>query len=747
MDEGDPPIGAGGGSVGDPGDGFGGSSSTAGLSGSGVPPLQGPLRVLDLHTEAVLPPEPQGLPHLARAVEQLETAVIVADREGRIEYANPAFERTTGWSPDEVLGQTPRFLKSGRHSAEFYRGVWETLLSGAPFRGVMVNRRKDGSLYYEERAITPVKDGSGSITHFVATGVDVTQRTMAEQRLRSGLERYALSVRGADGGVWDWDLRTGKIFLSGRWKSMLGFGEEEVWEDPEAWFRLVHPEDLPELRSRIRDHLDGRSPYLELDLRMLHRAGSVCWVTVRGQAALDASGKAYRISGLQTDATSRKLAEEHLREGALHDALTGLPNRTLFMDRLRVAMMRAQRSEEYRFALMFMDLDRFKVINDGRGHLAGDQLLIEVSRRLRSCLRSSDTVARLGGDEFAVLMDEVYSEPEALAFAERILAQLAAPFTLDGREHFTSGSLGITLFGPRHKEPVEMVRDADTAMYWAKSHGRARAVVFDESMHTRALNILELETDLRQAVKMDRLRVHYQPIVSLASGRVAGFEALVRWLHPKRGYISPAEFIPVAEESGLIHDLGKFVLREACRRLKSLQTLYRSRPPLMMSVNLSGIQFQRPDLPTQIEMVLREFGLDPKDLKLEITESAIIEHAEHAGLMIDQFKSQNIRLSIDDFGTGYSSMANLRKFPIDTVKVDQTFVGRMNEDDDCLEIIRATITMAHNLGMDIIAEGVEKPEQVRMLKALGCEYGQGYFFSKPVDAEGTETLMARGSMF
>jgi diguanylate cyclase (GGDEF)-like protein/PAS domain S-box-containing protein len=689
-------------------------------------------------------PESPEVRRLARAMEQVDETVIITDREGRIEYVNAAFERVTGWSREEVLGQTPKILKSGRHPEEFYRGIWEVILSGNSFHGIVLNRRKDGSLHYQDRTITPLRDESGLITHFVATGQDVTEKALAEQRLRANAERFALSVRGSDHGLWDWDLRTGKIFFSGRWKSMLGFSEAEVWEDPEAWFRLVHPEDLPELKVRIRAHLDGQSPFLESDHRMLHKTGSVCWVVVRGLAVRDPSGKAVRIAGSQTDVTARKITEERLQEEALHDALTGLPNRTLFMDRLKMAMARAQRNEDCWFALMFIDLDRFKRINDGLGHLAGDRLLVEVAQRLRACLRSSDTVARMGGDEFAILMDDVHSPSEAKTFAERTLAQLTAPFSINGREISSTGSLGIALFGSHYKEPSDMVRDADTAMYWAKDHGRARAVVFDRSMHSKAMEVLEMETDLKKAMEMGKMSVHYQPIVSLVLGRVAGFEALARWLHPKRGYVSPVEFIPVAEESGLIHELGRFVLREACRRLKSLQTQYRQRPPLMMSVNLSGIQFMRPDLPTQIETIVREFGLDPKDLKLEITESVIIEHAEHAGLMIDQFKSQNIRLSIDDFGTGYSSMANLRKFPIDTVKVDQSFVRKMTEDDDCLEIIRATITMAHNLGMDVIAEGVEKAEQVRLLKALKCEYGQGYYFSKPVDGESAETLMTKG---
>lgn len=687
---------------------------------------------------------PDPIQKLYLAVEQVDEMVVIADREGRIEYVNPAFEERTGWHEAEILGKTPRVLKSGRQPQEFYRTMWEDLLAGRSFHGVLLNRRRDGALYYEEKTITPVRDPAGAVTHFVATGTDVTRQTLDQQRLKASAERLALSLQGADDGLWDWDVKAGRVHLSPRWKTMLGYGEEEVADREESWYELVHPDDLDDFRARVDAHLEGRTPRLESEHRMLHKSGALCWVLVRGLAVRDPSGSAYRMAGSQTDITARKVTEERLQQGALHDALTGLPNRTLFVDRLRMAMNRARRNPDYRFAVLYMDLDRFKIINDGLGHLAGDQLLVEVGRNLRGCLRAADTVARLSGDEFALLVEDVGDEAEAMAFADRILALFSSPFRLEGHEIFTSASIGIALLRDAHEAPSDMLRDADTAMYHAKGHGRSRASVFDDTMHSRALYILELETGLRQAVEAGKLSVHYQPIVSLESGKIAGFEALVRWLHPKRGYIPPAEFIPVAEECGLIHPMGRFVMKEACRRLKVLQTHYPSRPPLTMSVNLSGIQFLRPDLLYQIDLDLREFGLDPRDLKLEITESVIIEHAEHARLMIEQFKAQNIRLSIDDFGTGYSSMANLRKFPIDTVKIDQSFVRKMTDDDECLEIVRATVTMAHNLSMDVIAEGVETAEQCRILKALKCEYGQGYLFSKPVDAEAAEALVARG---
>jgi diguanylate cyclase (GGDEF)-like protein/PAS domain S-box-containing protein len=681
---------------------------------------------------------------LLRAVEQVDENVAITDREGRFVYVNPAFERHTGWQRPEVLGKTPRIFKSGRHPEEFYRAMWGILLSGSSFRGIVLNRRKDGTLYYEEKTITPVRDGEGTITHFVATGVDVTQRTLAQQSLKASADRYALSASATQDGLWDWEIATGKLFLSPKGKAMLGYGEGELGDTPGAWFGLVHGEDRPAFEALVTAHLRGETPRLESDHRMRTKDGRVIWVAVKGLAQRDARGRPQRMAGVQTDITVRKVEELKHEEGAMHDALTNLPNRLLFMDRLEQALQRSRRNPDDHFAVLFMDLDRFKIINDGLGHLAGDQLLMEVANRLMEGRRSSDTVARLGGDEFAMIAGDIRSEFEAMAFAERILSHFSRPFRLEGRDVFTSGSIGIALSDPSHTSPSDMVRDADTAMYHAKNRGRSRAAVFDDAMRSKAMETLEMETDLRLAVETGRIGVHYQPIVSLSTGRVAGFESLARWLHPKRGYVSPALFVPLAEECGLIHPMGRFILREACRRLKHFQTRFFSKPALVMSVNLSGVQFLRPDLLNQIDMVLREFGINPRDLKLEITESVIIEHAEHALMMIDQFKAQNIRLSIDDFGTGYSSMANLRKLPIDTVKVDQSFVRRMTEDPDSLEIVRATVTMAHNLGMDVIAEGVETAEEARLLRGMKCEYGQGYYFSKPVDAEAAESLLTKG---
>jgi len=587
----------------------------------------------------------------------------------------------------------------------------------------------------------------------------VRERQRTEEALRESQERYAIAVRGSNEGLWDWDLRANEVFFSPRWKAILGCTDGEIGDTPEDWFERVHPDDQEQLRAEIAAHLEGLIPHAISEHRIRHRDGTYRWVLCRGLAVRDAKGNAYRLAGSQTDITDRKLAEEQLIYDALHDALTHLPNRNLFMDRLGQAIARRLRHPSYQLAVLFLDLDRFKVVNDSLGHLLGDQLLVAIARRLEASLHSGDTVARLGGDEFVILLEDIQGLSDAASIGDRIHRALRMPFDLNGNEVFVTASIGIALCPDESTHPThpeDLLRNADIALYRAKALGKARYEVFDTEMHKRAVERMRLENELRRAIEatpkvakiaakigygevpLPHLLVYYQPIVRLSDGQIAGFEALVRLSHPERGLIPPSDFIPIAEETGLIVPLGAWVLHEACRQTRLWQQLL---PELTISVNLSVKQFSQPDYVAQIEQTLLETGLEPRHLKLEITESVLMENASATAEILRQLRALKIQLSIDDFGTGYSSLSYLHRFPINTLKIDRSFVSCIGQEGETSEIVQTIITLAHHLNMDVIAEGIETAEQLALLQSLQCEQGQGYFLSKPLDYLATEQLI------
>jgi len=447
---------------------------------------------------------------------------------------------------------------------------------------------------------------------------------------------------------------------------------------------------------------------------------------------------------VEQERISRVLEEtkEHFRHAAFHDSLTGLPNRAMFTELLKAEIESAKRRNEHMFAVLFLDLDRFKNINDSLGHTHGDLLLVAFAERLERTLRPVDTLARFGGDEFAILLSGMSDATDAVRVAQRIQDELMQPFVLDKNSAFASSSIGIALSSTGYERPEDILRDADTAMYRAKENGKARYEVFDHGMHARAVSRLQLESDLRQAVEQKEFCVYYQPIVSLQTGRLAGFEALVRWNHPRRGLVSPADFIPVAEETGLIVPIGEWVLQEACKHIRECQMAFPGHRSLSLSVNLSARQVAQADLLDRIKEALAVSKLSAHCLKLEITESVVMENAEAAALMFKQLRSLGVQLSIDDFGTGYSSLSYLHRFPLNYLKIDRSFVSRLTTDNDNA-IVRTISTLARNLGMEVIAEGIETEEQYQQLKMLGCEYGQGYLFSHPVHSAGVLHLLAQ----
>jgi len=444
------------------------------------------------------------------------------------------------------------------------------------------------------------------------------------------------------------------------------------------------------------------------------------------------------------DITERKAAEQQLLHDAFHDGLTGLFNRSLFINRLSHSLEIHRRRDTYAFAVLFLDMDRFKIVNDSLGHLLGDQLLIAVARRLEECLRPGDTVARLGGDEFSMLLDDITGLADATRVAQRIMETMSEPFALEGHEVYATTSIGIACSTTGYTRPQDMLRDADTAMYRAKALGRARCEVFGQEMHAHALNLLQLEMDLRRAIERDEFEVYYQPIIALGDRRIAGFEALARWRHPDRGLILPEEFIPLAEETGLIIAIDRRIMRQACLQVAEWHRRHPRHRGLSLSANVSSRQFLQPELIDFIQQTLEETGLEAGDLKLEITESVVMSNPENTVSMLLKLKALDVRLQIDDFGTGYSSLSYLQRFHIDSLKIDRSFIHHLGNDEESLEIVRTIVSLAHNLHMEVLAEGVETEEQLDLLRDLKCEYAQGFYFSHPVPAEQIDAMLEKG---
>ena len=562
-----------------------------------------------------------------------------------------------------------------------------------------------------------------------------------KEYLSQNQERYSLAMQASNDGLWDWDLKTNKILYSDRWKEMLGFNDDEISDTADEWLSRVHPEDHDRVRASIDAYLEGTTSNFEIEYRIRHFSDNYLWMMAKGLAIRTSDGRATRFAGSQTDVSERKSNEEQMIHDALHDTLTSIPNRTLLLDRIRQSLVRRKRYPKTSFAIIFIDLDRFRLVNESLGHIHGDELLQLISARLKETIPISDTVARLGGDEFSILLHDINSVRDVEVIAKDIQNLFSKPFFLGDREVFASASMGIAHSDNDYKTPEEILRDAELAMYRAKREGKSQSIVFQPQFRQSSLSPIDLDTDLRRALDRDEMELHYQPIISMRDRTISGFEALLRWSHRSRGVISPNEFIPLAEETGLIYDLGQWVLGKACKQIAAWNKGKKKEDQLEISINLSSRQFSDPNLVEGIVENIEKSGFDAEFLKIEITESALMQNAQRSVSMLNQLKDLNIKVCVDDFGTGYSSLSYLHTFPIDTLKIDRSFVHDMSRNFRNMEIIRTIIMLAHNLKLDVIAEGVETGEQDAQLSALGCQFAQGFYFSRPINSSDAALLI------
>lgn len=574
---------------------------------------------------------------------------------------------------------------------------------------------------------------------------EISERQRVEKALRDSEERYALAALGANDGIWDWALKDNRVYYSPRWKNMLGFEDYEIGSDPQEWFSRVHSEDLPGLQRAIAAHLHGSAPQLVYEYRIRNKAGGMLWMLCRGIAVRSLDGSAGRIAGSQTDITLRVETEARLRHDAFTDGLTGLPNRAAFIEQLYRVIQAAQADPQREFAVLFLDLDRFKYINDSLGHPAGDELLVTVAGLLKTQLQPTDQVARLGGDEFVILLDGLKDATYAAAVSQRIIDTLSSPIYLEKYEASvsTSASFGIVHSSLGYTRPDDILRDADIAMYAAKAAGKGVYAIFDPSMRERILRRVVLEVDLQQAVQKNELQVIYQPVLSLSTGLLSGFEALVQWYHPVYGLLPAAEFVPLAQETGLIFPIDWWVFEEACRQAQEWQKQFPIDPPLQIQVNLTSSLMARPDLLGRIRQILEKTGLERRTLKLEISESMVSSAQEQVARIIHALGEMGIGVQIDNFGVGAASLMNLKRFPISGLKIDSQFVHEIDGSRDGELIAHTIVTLAHQLHLPTTAQGVESAAQLQALRRMGCDFGQGFLFSSALVPEETISLLEK----
>jgi diguanylate cyclase (GGDEF)-like protein/PAS domain S-box-containing protein len=688
-------------------------------------------------------------------IESVDQGIAVIDGKGRITLWNAALEEMVDCSREHALGRTLVGALPVLKSSGLPRTVEEAIAERSPRTQLLFGVLSAAGGRILQIRVVPA---AGSTT---LLWLDVTDQKHAEYDVRRSEERLALAAEGASDGLWEWDLRTQEFYVSARWRAMMGLPATAAIGRPEDWMDRVHPDEIAPLKEALDAYLCGKSDHFQYEHRIRHEGGNYRLFLCRGVAVRGAGRRATRIAGSLTDTTDRSLAREWVLSAGFLDPLTGLSNRSVFVERLGRCLEELKQRRGDGFAALYIDLDRFKIVNDSLGHLVGDALLIAVSRRLESCLRPGDALARLGGDEFAILLNGLGDEAQANAIAFRIQHALAAPFSIGGREVFTSASIGIAVGRVQYANPDEIMRDADTAMYQAKARGKARHELFDADMHARLRDRLGLENDLRHAVgsrdlalsersesngpaanersESNGFEVHYQPIVSLSSGMCVGFESLVRWTR-KGEAVKPETFIPIAEELGLIEPLGTWVLQQACRTFADWRQRFPAGGLECITVNVSSRQLIEQSFLLIVEEAVHEAGLKPCDLRLEITETALMDSPHEVADVLRKLRDFGVKIYLDDFGTGYSSLSHLHKLPVDALKIDRSFVKSLLLPDRPA-IVESILALARTLNTSVVAEGIESDVQARELKRLGCTHAQGFLFSRPLSVRRAEDLL------
>ncbi len=560
------------------------------------------------------------------------------------------------------------------------------------------------------------------------------ERQRAEQELVRVKERYALAATGANDCIWDWEADNQSAYFSPRWNDLVGLSADQHTSGLADWFDRVHPDDIGELKRLINTSSGHVRHHFEHEHRLRREDGEYIWVYARGVTITDGAGKPARMAGSISSIAKRKETERQLIHRAMHDALTGLPNRVLFVDRLEQALRRFKRDSSKSFAVMYFDLDRFKFVNDSLGHSAGDSLLVSIARRLISLIRPGDTVARMGGDEFAVLVSDFNGESSLAQVSERIHKLFQHEFSVAGRGMYTSASIGVAVAAPHYETPDEILRDADLAMYRAKRSESENTAIFDRTMHEAAVKRLNLETDLRRAIDRGEFVLYYQPILTLADRRIVGFEALLRWAHPRKGLVEPSSFLSVAEDTGVLATLSWWVLEQACRQADEWDKLFHDDARLKMSVNVSSSMFRSDDAVQRVKDIVNHAGLLPENLALEMTESDCMEHEDVTRDMLNELRRFGIRIHMDDFGTGYSSLSYLQRCAYDTLKIDRSFIQNLGSEQQSTTIIKTIVGLGRMLNMNVVAEGVESKGQFDALRSMQCPEAQGFWFCRPVPA-------------